>query len=145
MLKNLSYVIPGEVGGVAYPSNGAPDLAELLARGFHSLVAVGRAPPIGAPIDLNVFHYELPDFDLIPFDQMQIVISAIQSLQRPIAVCCGEGIGRTGTVLACYLVTLGRTAEAAIAEVRAYRPQSIDHHLLELSVYEFWSATSHDH
>ncbi|MHC4885453.1 MAG: phosphatase domain-containing protein, partial [Planctomycetota bacterium] len=39
---------------------------------------------------------------------------------------CGTGIGRTGTMLACYLVAQGRSADAAIRELRRSRPGSIE-------------------
>jgi len=41
-------------------------------------------------------------------------------------VHCGAGLGRTGTVLACYLVSRGLTAEQAIGEVRLARPGAVE-------------------
>jgi len=38
---------------------------------------------------------------------------------------CRGGYGRTGTMLACYLVSRGWEAEKAMAEVRRRRPGSI--------------------
>jgi atypical dual specificity phosphatase len=38
---------------------------------------------------------------------------------------CQGGYGRTGTMLACYLVSQGWEAEKAMAEARARRPGSI--------------------
>jgi atypical dual specificity phosphatase len=44
-----------------------------------------------------------------------------------VAVHCGGGLGRTGTLLACYLVSAeGLPADAAIARVRAARPGSVE-------------------
>jgi atypical dual specificity phosphatase len=37
-------------------------------------------------------------------------------------VSCGAGCGRTGTVLACYLVSSGHSAEGAIQQLLALRP-----------------------
>ena len=46
---------------------------------------------------------------------------------QAVAVHCARGMGRTGTMLACYLVkTTGCTAEEAIDTVRQKRPGSIE-------------------
>ncbi len=42
-----------------------------------------------------------------------------------VLVHCAGGYGRTGTMLACYLVSQGRSADEAIREVRTRRPGSI--------------------
>ena len=43
-----------------------------------------------------------------------------------VAIHCSAGLGRTGVVLACYLVQKGLTAQNAIARVRRLRPGSIE-------------------
>ena len=45
---------------------------------------------------------------------------------QAVAVHCGAGLGRTGTLVACYLVAGGLSAEEAIAKVRRLRPGSIE-------------------
>ena len=39
---------------------------------------------------------------------------------------CGGGLGRTGTLLACYYVRRGLSPEEAIAWVRAGRPGAVE-------------------
>jgi atypical dual specificity phosphatase len=46
-------------------------------------------------------------------------------------------MGRTGVVLACYLVAKGQTPQNAIARVRRLRPGSIETDEQEQSVIEF--------
>ncbi len=43
---------------------------------------------------------------------------------KAVAVSCGAGYGRTGTILACYLVSKGIPAEAALEKLIAARPCS---------------------
>jgi atypical dual specificity phosphatase len=44
---------------------------------------------------------------------------------RAVLAHCGGGYGRTGTILACYLVSQGWGADVAMTEVRTNRPGSI--------------------
>jgi atypical dual specificity phosphatase len=71
----------------------------------------------------------IADFTAPTTNQVQQAISAIEryiDMGHAVAVTCGAGLGRTGTILACYLVWQGVPAEQAIASVRARRPGSIE-------------------
>ncbi len=54
-----------------------------------------------------------------------------------IAVHCLGGVGRTGTMVACYLVSRGAGPREAVAEVRARRPGSIQTGEQELVVHRY--------
>lgn len=90
-----------------------------------------RAHPASrlAAHSLREVHVPVRDFTAPSPAQLEAALSAIEeahAANEAVAVHCGGGLGRTGTVLACHLVRRGRTAAAAVAEVRAARPGAIE-------------------
>jgi atypical dual specificity phosphatase len=65
------------------------------------------------------------------------MISSCLNSQMPVAVRCIAGLGRTGTILACYLVSMEMPANNAIIVIREWRPGSIETLEQEAVVYEY--------
>jgi atypical dual specificity phosphatase len=89
---------------------------------------------------LLLLHEPMIDMAAPSQEQLDRCISAIQrAVERNmgVAVHCGAGLGRTGTVLACYLIAQGQTAQNAIARVRRLRPGSIETEEQADAVVEF--------
>lgn len=111
------------------------DLTFLKARGIQALVRMAEgqnAMGIGTKMlsfGLTDLHMPIQDFSAPTQDQITKMVNFISksiAKGKPVAVSCGAGYGRTGTILACYLVKQCSSAEQAIDEVRTKRPGSIE-------------------
>jgi atypical dual specificity phosphatase len=83
-----------------------------------------------ARFGLTEIHFAVPDKAAPSPGQITFAIAAIERIlgagQR-VAVHCRNGRGRSGTVLACYLMRhRGFSADEAIARVRAVRPGAVE-------------------
>jgi atypical dual specificity phosphatase len=123
---NFSWVIDGKLAGCA-GSVLDRDLQLILSQGVRALVRLaGEEEGVFGQSDieksgLTDCHEPVKDFKAPSLDQVDRVIAFIErSLRRgePVAVSCGAGYGRTGTMLSCYFVSRGLSAQNAIARVR---------------------------
>jgi len=88
-----------------------------------------KSGPQIAELGFTECHEPVPDFTAPTKDQINkiiIFIKASVAKGRPVGISCGAGFGRTGTILACYLISLGYHSQEAIKEVRTKRPGSIE-------------------
>jgi len=117
--------------GCAYPRREAV-LAELARQSVSLLINLHERPHDPARLTRHgLTELHLPVADFTPPSQAQLdrgiaAITAATAAGERVAVHCGAGRGRTGTLLACYLIYQGLDADAAIARVRAIRPGSVE-------------------
>lgn len=94
-------------------------------------------------VGADAIHLPVADFTPPSQDQLRAGVAAIReslAAGQRVAVHCGAGLGRTGTLLAAYLVSEGMAAEAAISQVRQARPGSIETAEQEAAVRQFAAA-----
>ena len=131
VLPNFGWLLDGEVAGSSRPQSAAA-LAALHAVGCGWCVNLGEQPLLKdgsgrRPAGDGATRPRLRRPDLGPAGRRRPPPSSRPApLGEPVAVCCGAGLGRTGTVLAAVLVRRGLPAREAIHEVRAQRPGSIE-------------------
>jgi atypical dual specificity phosphatase len=127
----FSWIDKPLLAAMARPSD--PDqFVWLRQQGIELLVSLSEDPPRrdwAENASLLVFHDPIPDMEAPSQDQLDRIVSAIgraHERNMGVAVHCYAGHGRTGTVLAAYLVSKGESSTQAIARVRQLRPGSIE-------------------
>jgi atypical dual specificity phosphatase len=141
-LRRLTWLIEGSLAGCPYPRSDAACRA-LARHGVTLLINLHERPH---PPDrlarhgVTEVHLPVPDFTPPSPEQLERGVDAIEegiAFGRKVAVHCGGGLGRTGTLLACYLVKHGLAPGEAIARVRDARPGSIETPAQEAAVEEY--------
>lgn len=141
----FSWVIPNVLAGSRAPWRVA-EVRFLQQQGIETLVRLQEPERLmltSEALDawgLEDFKYPIADGGAPTVEGTQIVIDFIQQRLKknvPIAVTCGAGIGRTGTILACYLVADGMSAEEAVRVLRGMRSPSIESAAQMSAVYDY--------
>jgi atypical dual specificity phosphatase len=108
------------------------DLADLRGHGVGALLTLTETPLPAGTLErhgLLGLHLPVDDFHAPTTGQILEALAFIDEARAdglPVAVHCLAGQGRTGTVLATYLIRGGQTSSRAIAAVRFVCPGAIE-------------------
>ncbi len=144
--SNLWWAIEGVLGGMGIPyidperrlnGGGAlrAHLDELLLlhrAGIRAVVCL-----LNIPGDAPVFQSAGFEFICLPVENGQpptltqaeeflAFTDACRLRKQPVAVFCQAGVGRTSTLIACYLIRNGQTAAEAIASMRSKEASAVE-------------------
>lgn len=143
---NFSWVVPNKLAGLALPRM-TSEYQFLLDNGIKHLVCLcERKPPYhdSCP-ELHLHHIKIADFtppSPSQIDRFLSIVDEANSKGEGVAVHCMHGHGRTGTMLACYLVKMRKISGIeAINEIRNLRHGSIETHEQEKAVVQFYQRT----
>lgn len=133
-------IYAGEYPGARSPEHAEARLSHLIGKGIRTFVDLTAPADDMAPYDdilaqlaektgLPLKRISLPISDMgIPRSArvMEEILESIRTSPRAIYIHCWGGIGRTGTVVGCWLRESGYDAEAALEQVQGLYSRHMD-------------------
>ena len=138
---NFSWIIEEKLAGSAIPTS-KEEIDWVKQEGVKSIVTIREEPLEDEWIkDINYLHVHSNDMGIPEFSDLVDSVDFIHQRitnDEPVMVHCLAGLGRTGTILACYLIKYeDMTADDAIEKVRRERHGSIQSFSQEEIIFRF--------
>ena len=135
---NFSWVIENKLAGSGMPTT-INEINWILNQGVKSIITMTEnALPESWVTDTKYLHVPTEDLGAPDIDQIEKTVDFIHERinnNEPVMVHCAAGIGRTGTILACYLIKYHKySANNAIKQIRKERPGSIQSERQEIVI-----------
>lgn len=128
------------VAGSEHPRSPG-DIEWLKRQGINAIVTLSEYPlPAEWTAGMRVLHSPVPDFHAPALAQLHEIVRFLdecRSAHCTPLVHCAMGRGRTGTVLAAWLIAHGAPVQQALQDVRAQRPGAVETDEQENMLYEF--------
>lgn len=138
---NFSWIIEEKLAGSAIPTS-KEEVDWVKQEGVKSIVTIREKPLEDEWIkDVNYLHVHSNDMGIPEFSDLVNSVDFIHQRianDEPVMVHCLAGLGRTGTILACYLIKYeDMAADDAIEKVRRERHGSIQSFSQEEIIFRF--------
>ena len=135
---NFSWLIEKELAGSGMPTS-LDEFEWIRGQGVDSVVTMTEDPlPDEWTRKIAYLHVPTPDLTAPGMDDIDAAVEFVHDQirnDRSVMVHCAAGMGRAGTILACYFVKYRNlSATAAIEKIRNERPGSIQSEAQELAV-----------
>ena len=135
---NFSWMIEEKLAGSGIPTS-SDEFDWITSQGVRSIVTMTEnALPDDWVKDINYLHVPTADFTAPDMDGIDSAVDFIHEQiknDQAVMVHCVAGMGRAGTILACYYVKYKKfSAEDAIKKIRDKRPGSIQSETQKLAI-----------
>jgi atypical dual specificity phosphatase len=135
---NFSWLLDNKLAGSGMPTTHS-EIDWVVKQGVRSIVTMTEESlPDSWVQGIKYLHVPTEDFSAPDMKQIDQAVDFIQERiqnNEPVMVHCAAGVGRTGTILACYLIKYQKlSAKDAIEKVRKERPGSIQSESQELAI-----------
>lgn len=135
---NFSWLINNKLAGSGMPTS-STELQWVIRQGIKSVITMTENPlPESWVQDVKYLHMPTEDFSAPDMEKIDHTVDFIQERIKngePTMVHCAAGVGRTGTILACYLIKHHNfSVKDAIDKVRKERPGSIQSESQEIAI-----------
>ena len=137
----FSWLIENKLAGSGIPTS-IDEVEWAIKQGVKSIVTIREEPLDESWIkDVNYLHILSNDMGVPEFNDLVYAVDFIHrriTSNEPVMVHCLAGMGRTGAILACYLIKYQKmSASEATEKVREERPGSIQSYPQEEIIFRF--------
>ncbi|MGH1521801.1 MAG: dual specificity protein phosphatase 23 [Nitrosopumilus sp.] len=135
---NFSWLIEERLAGSGIPTS-LDEFDWIQNQGINSIVTMTEnSLPDDWTKKINYLHVPTPDLTAPNMDEINLAVDFINEQIRnkqAVMVHCAAGLGRAGTILACYFIKYKNfSAKQAIKKIRDERPGSIQSESQELAI-----------
>lgn len=135
---NFSWIIDENLAGSGMPTS-FEEFEWIREQGVKAIVTMTEnSLPEEWTKKINYLHVPTPDLTAPNMDEINRAVDFTHeqiNSKQPTMIHCAAGMGRAGTILACYLIKYKKySAKEAIKEIRTQRPGSVQSETQELAI-----------